>query len=319
LADFKCYYCGLEKTDTERSDEHIIPSCIGGNRNVTLTDHVCGGDVGCNAFMGQHVDHPFCRDWFIEATRLSLGIKHRRKRPIAFMGTINWTRPERAALYTLEGGVTIIQIRGRDGEERLVALLDASDDELVAILKNALREKFSGLRVINIVPEGMTPDPYDDGIVSDLIALGASLPVQNQISTTAWHRELVKIALGLACQVFGDPFVTSKDADRLRQFLREHDVTKRSAMKIPGHVGISDDRRPRLTANWHPGGDEHLFGLIVDGNAIVLVANLFGRFENLVQVTTETAFVDALGGMSATGIGWIVDPDAKTTIGPNPL
>jgi hypothetical protein len=143
--------------------------------------------------------------------------------------------------------------------------------------------------------------------------------VQNQISTTAWHRELVKMALGLACQVFGDPFVTSMDADRLRAFLREDDVTKRAAMKIPGFVGVSEDSQPRLTANWHPGGDEHLFGLIVDGNAVVFLANLFGRFENGVQVTTEKVFVDALSGMSATGLGWVVDPDAKTTVGPNAL
>jgi hypothetical protein len=316
---FRCFYCGIEKADGERSDEHIIPSCIGGNRNVTLTDQVCRGEMGCNGFMGQHVDRPFCRDWFIEATRLALGVKHRKKRPTAFMGTLKWSRPERAAVYILQRGITLVQVSGVDGEHRLIAALDETDAELVSILKNALKEKFYGLRLINNVPPGSTPDPYDAGLVRDFAALGQSFEVQNQINITAWHRELVKMALGLACQVFGDAFTRSGDAARLREFLREADAEKRAAMNIRGQVGISEHSTPRLTAKWHPGGDEHLFALVVDGDAVAFLANLFGKFENLVEVSTIKDCVDALNAKSPTGLGWIVDPEAKTTSGPAPL
>lgn len=310
---FKCFYCGLDRSDAEHSDEHIIPSCIGGNRNVTLTRDVCGT---CNGFMGRNVDQPFCRDWFIEAIRLLVGVKHRGKRPVAFMGNIGWARPERAGFYQLERGAALVHIVGTDGVGRLVALLDPSDKELVAIIQNAIKAKFAGLPVINEGPGG---DAYNDGLVKDLMALGNQFKLQNSISISAWDRELVKMALGLASQTFGTAFVVSASADRLRAFLHEQDADRRVALGLRGSVGVVGETTPNLTAGWHPGGDEHLFGLIETDARVAFVGNLFGKFENFVEVSDDAAFLGQLPGRNTKGLIWLVDPDAKTTTRATPL
>lgn len=311
---FKCFYCGLEKPDGEHSDEHIIPSCIGGNRNVTLTRNVCGD---CNNFMGRNVDQPFCRDWFIEAVRLTTGVKHRGKRPVTFMGTIGWARSERAGFYQLERGAALIHIVGVDGAGRLVALLEPNDKELVSIVTNAVKAKFAGLPIINNGPPGS--DSYNDGLVQDLIGLNNQFNLQNRVSIVAWDRELVKMALGLASLTFSDAFVGSTSADRLRTFLHEEDADRRAALGLSGSVGIANDTTPKITAAWHPGADEHLFALIENDATIAFVANLFGRFENFVAVSDDAAFMGKLPGRSIKGITWIVDPDAKTTTAATPL
>lgn len=311
---FKCFYCGFDKPDAEQSDEHVIPSCIGGNRNVTLTRDVCGT---CNGYMGKHVDQPFCRDWFIEAVRLLAGVKHRGKRPVTFMGNIGWARPERAGYYQLERGAALVHVVGADGGGRLLALLDPNDKELVSIVQNAIKAKFAGLPVINAQPPGT--DAYNDGLVQDLMALGNQYNLQNQVSIVAWDRELVKMALGLAALTFGESFVTSGAADRLRAFLHEQDADRRAALGLRGSVGIANDTTPKLTAAWHPGGDEHLFGLIETDARIALVANLFGRFENFVEVSDDVTLLGVLPGRHIKGVIWLVDPDAKTTTAATPL
>lgn len=313
MATFNCFYCGIERPDAERSDEHIIPSCVGGNRNVTLTRDVCGT---CNGFMGQNVDQPFCRDWFIEAVRLLVGVKHRGKRPAAFMGTITWGRPERAAFYQLERGAALVHIVGTDGAGRLVALLDPNDKELVAIVQNAIKAKFSRLPVINEEPGH---DAYNDGLVNDLIALGNQFNLKNRISIAAWDRELVKMALGLASQTFGTAFIGSPSADRLRAFLHEQDANRRAALGLRGSVGIANDTTPRLTAAWHPGADEHLFCLVETDARVAFVANLFGRFENFVEIGDDAAFLGRLPGRNIKGLSWVVDAEAKTTTAATPI
>jgi hypothetical protein len=127
------------------------------------------------------------------------------------------------------------------------------------------------------------------------------------------------MALGLACLQFGDEFVASADADRLRAFLRENDADKRAAMGLRGFVGVGDQMTPTLTALWHPGGDEHLFGLVEGGGAVAFVANLFGKFENLVEVTRDPRFLGRLAGGHLRGVCWIVDPDSKTTTPATPV
>lgn len=151
------------------------------------------------------------------------------------------------------------------------------------------------------------------------MALGNHYNLQNRISIVAWDRELVKMALGLASQILGGAFVGSASADRLRTFLHEQDAGRRAALGLPGSVGIANDTTPRLTARWHPGADEHLFGLVETDARIAFVANLFGKFENFVEVSNDPAFLAKLPGKDLKGLIWLVDPDAKTTTAPTPL
>ena len=314
LTPFVCFYCGLPKPAEESSDEHIVPSCIGGSRNVTLTDQVCGE---CNAFMSKHVDLPFARDWFIEAARLLAGVKHRRKPPVMYMGQIRWDREEQAHLTVAENGLAIIEVRHDEFvPARLVVALDESKPEMIEQFRTLWKARFKGQPVINA--GGWTPSAREREVIEALMALPQPYSVGGKISITAWHREVAKMALGLACQSLPG-FVGSSGATRLRKFVFENDHEKREAMAIPGTIGIQD-AAPRLTAMWHPGGDEHLFALLEVDGRIAFVANLFGRYENILEVDGTGQFAGILPGVSPVGgIGWVVDGAAKSTAGPTPI
>lgn len=312
---FVCYYCGLERRSNERSDEHIIASCIGGNRNGTPTQNVCGA---CNQFAGDEVDRPFCRDWVIESMRLIAGVSHRGKRPAAFMGQLTWSRPERVRMYLLEGGAQIALFDCTDGTQAIAIIADPDNAELTRTVKNVVDAKFKGLRVIN----GASPRrAYDDELVEAFSGLGQSLRVSYTIDTLSWHRAIVKMALGLVCQTFGDDFVRSSSADMLRAYLREADPARRDAMGLHGRGGplVAE---PSVTRYLHPGGDEHLFVLTATGPKLGFAANLFGRFENIVLLDESGRFAERLPGLrddAAKGLAWVVNPSAKTTRGPVPL
>jgi hypothetical protein len=266
--------------------------------------------------MGDHVDRPFCRDWFIESARLLAGVPHRGKPPVIFMGQLDWQRPERVGVYLLEGGAHIWVIEGKDSQRRLAIGIDETKPEMVEAVRKVIKYKFAGLPVVN---DASSHTPYEIELANAVIAQGASLPLRNEISVVAWHREIVKMALGLSCQTLGDAYLRSAGADLLRAFLHENDPEKREGVPLRGHAGLGPDAGPRLTQFWHPGGDEHLLALISTGDKIGFAVNLFGKYENLVEVEATGAFHDVLPGTAIKGVCWIVDPEVKTTEGPRPI
>ncbi len=313
---FTCYYCGQPKQAADSSDEHIVPSSIGGTRNATLTDEVC---VGCNKYMDEHVDVVFARDWFIESARLLAGIKNKGKDPVLRMGRLNWARAERVSVFVTKRGVTIFLVEDApDGEKRLLLALDEGDPDLVDHARAVVRARFAGIRVANDASAAGLP--YEEEITDAIMALGQPLPIENQISIVAWHRELVKITLGLACKTLGAGFIASQDAALLRSFLFEDDSEKRAGIPLRGVVGIgTPEVAPKITARWHPGGEQHLLALIGLPEELVFVGNLFGKYENTVSVSRSTAFHGELPEGPLRGVAWIVDGGAKTTTGPRPL
>lgn len=312
-AGFLCYYCGLRKPAAEASDEHIVPSCIGGNRNVTLTTHVC---TTCNQFAGDNVDRPFCRDWFIENARLLAGVVHRGKRPSASMGQLQWSRPETVGVLVLEGGAHILVIEGVDGERRLAIGLNEADPTMVEHVRKVIRDKFAGLKVVN---DRSPHSPYEEELAAAVIAHGAHLRVTSEVDLTAWHREIVKMALGLSCLTLGEAFISSKGAATLRSFLFENDKEKRDLLQLRGCAGIGRVATPRLTKFWHPGGREHLLALMTSGDKLGFAVNLFGMYENVVEVDDTGVFQAMLPGTAPRGVFWVVDPEAKTTTSPRSL
>ncbi len=312
--DFRCFYCGQMKPKSESSGEHIIPSSIGGTKNGTFTDQVC---AACNKFAGYEVDLPFSRDFFIAAARLIAGIKHRGKRPALFMGTVTWDRPERLEVHQLESGASIFVIDGGDGVRRLGVALDESDPEMVAAVQNVIKNRFAGMRVVN---DESPHTQYELELASGLERLGQKLNVANSISIVAWHRELVKMALGLSCLTFGDAYITSAHANVLRTFLREPDPDKRARIPVRGTVGIAPNTTPAITGFWHPGGEEHLFALIQAGSGgVAFVANLFGKYENTVEVDPGGSYASMLPGTILKGVCWVIDGNSKQTKGPAPV
>jgi len=317
-APFVCFYCGKPKPPEESSDEHIVPASIGGTRNATLTDEVCRA---CNAYMSEHVDLPFSRDWFIESARLLAGITNKGKQPVARMGVLRWDRPEKVSVFVTEMGASIFVVDGTpDGQKRLLIAFDEHNPELVEHTRKILKGRFAGIPVAN--DASAIGKPYENELTQAVMGLGGSLPVQNEISIVAWHREFVKISLGLACKALGQPFIQSEDARLLRSFLFEDEPEKRAALRLRGVVGVGTaDVTPRLTATWHPGGEEHLFALLAvpNGLGLAFVGNLFGKYENTIQLSPDIRFNELLPTGPLRGAAWIVDGTAKSTIGPVPL
>jgi hypothetical protein len=85
-------------------------------------------------------------------------------------------------------------------------------------------------------------------------------------------------------------------------------------MNLRGRGGVLLST-PTATAVMHPGNDEHLFVLIASGRSIGFAANLFGRFENIVEVDDSGRFVDRLP-KEIPGLAWVVEPARKVTRGP---
>ena len=311
---FTCFYCGIEKPAEAASDEHIVPSCIGGSRNVTLTDSVCGE---CNDFMSKHVDLPFARDWFIEAARLLAGIKHRRKPPVMYLGELDWDREERVHVTVTERGVTILEVEHPELKPpRLVVAIDDEQPDLLDHFRQVWKRRFDGQPVINA--HGWKATPREESVTNTLMGLPTPYKVSGRISVTAWHREVVKMALGLACLQF-QGFESTDAAERLRLFLFENDHANRDALALPGRIGI-EDSTPSLTAMWHPGAHEHLFALVEVDRRVVFVANLFGKYENFVEIDRSGLLAGRLpGGGPARGVAWVVDGVAKTTRGPTAI
>lgn len=308
MSTFICYYCGDPKLNSDASDEHIIPSCIGGNRNVTLTDQVCRG---CNERAGREVDHPFGRDWLIAAMRFIAGVSHRGKPPMLFRGRLDWSRHEVVRVFEVAGGGTLLVIETL-GETVLGVI--ATPNQLDR-LERVIKSRFGGMRVINRTLPRRT---YDDELIGALDQLALPWRLRFDIDLSAWHRAIVKIALGLACQTFGAPFVVSSAAAKLRTYLWEQDPARRNALGLRGRGGPLVST-PTLTSVVHPGGYLHLFELLATGSGLGLAANFFGSFENIVRLDDGESFaaqlpLDAAGVIR--GVGWIVDPVMKRTTGP---
>lgn len=124
----------------------------------------------------------------------------------------------------------------------------------------------------------------------------------------------MKIALGLSCKTLGADYVRSQEAALLRTFFFEHDAEVRATIPIRGRVGATADITPRFSKTWHPGGAEHIFALISVPPSVGFVANLFGMFENFIEIDRTGAFASKLPGRAIPGIVWTVDPVRKVTV-----
>jgi hypothetical protein len=181
-----------------------------------------------------------------------------------------------------------------------------------------LDTRFPGIRVLN----GRHPlTQYDHELLEAFTSLDESTRITFSIDVNTWHRAVVKMGLGLACQTLGPDFVASSAAATLRAYLREPDPARRDAMGLRGRGGPLASE-PVITKYIHPGGDEHLFVLSGTGPRLGFTANLFGRFENIVLLDDSGAFSARLPSFLQDyerGVAWIVDPVKKRTEGPLPV
>ncbi|MDD5384555.1 MAG: HNH endonuclease [Gallionella sp.] len=121
-----CIYCGLEKHDSDFSDEHIWPDALGGDYLSPLwrTDDVC---VDCNSMSGVFVDGSFIKSWlgtaerstgareYLSPTNAGIGVL-----PLDYIGPLTEAptcEGEIAEYWCGPCGANIIHIRPNDSDE----------------------------------------------------------------------------------------------------------------------------------------------------------------------------------------------------------
>jgi|SRR6266851_652053 len=307
---FLCFYCGEWRPQAESSDEHIVPECMGGSRNVTLTDRVC---KECNGFMGKNVDAHLCRDWFIQRERSKLKIKNKGKQPPWFLSRLVWHRPEAVHVYVLPAGTWLFRITGTpDGQPRMMIRVHSPDPAEADEARRTWARDFSDCRVLPD-PAGMSD--YEVALLSDFKATtSAQMEFRFEIKLDAWNRGLAKIGLGLACLTFGNEYVLTEEANMLRAFARENDAIKRQTIPLRGTGGYAWDAEPRITQLWEVGEGQHLLLLLAVGSGVLFVWNIFGQWETTVAVALTDKFNDRLA--DNLGLARLVDARAKKTTGP---
>lgn len=312
-----CWYCGKDKPLSEfNTGEHIVPACIGGNRNGTYVDSVCDT---CNAYMSKNAEIPFCRDFFIDGERLKHGITHSGNVPSAHFGHINWKRPEQVEVYLLEKGENIFHFRKtRDGQDRVAVLADpAMPPDMAERLKKFIKERFRKTPCINC--KNHTRTSYDDELLGAIAGLaGGSIPISKAVNTNALDIEVVKIVLGLSCLALGEDFVKSPQATLLRTFIFEPNPDERAKIPLRGHIASSfNPGEKRVLDFLRPTMPIHHFVILDNKQELACIVRIFDKYESVVVVDSDRTFAGKLPGSDdSRGVCWVVDPWAKTTLGP---
>ncbi len=317
---FDCYYCGQQRwhaPGATHRKEHIIPACLGGTLDLA-TSNVC---KPCNERAGKEVDLPLGRDFFMVAARLrahGAGLM-----PAVALGRVTWPGLERIEAYGVmpprctghlpephavsepSGGlVFLVRNPTEPGDPRVwLSTPTGSETELEALIRVARRSRrFKGARILG---DATTAKPGDAEFIA---AFARALPHASrlfEIDLFAWHRGMVKIALGVACHHFGLTFVTSDAARLLRAVL----WADPGAPDLRGVCGPAR-AKPCLTSCLHPGGQMHLVVLMRSASRVYVAINLFGQFESVVFLEGAEEFAACLPaeptGLSA-GVGWIVN------------
>lgn len=311
---FTCFYCGEDFPPSEASKEHIIPACLGATMDKTGTRNVCGA---CNYKAGEEVDQPFCRDWNIESKRFFQGVVSRGNPPSFKTGRVNWERPEHVDCYFLENKIIAYRFSTVRNEFCVMfRSIGEGTPEAQNTVRKYLKGKFKKHRVVEV---GTTRTDKERELVDAIDKIGQRVEQSASIDITAWHRAIVKMGLGLACLYFGERFIKSSQAARLRSFLWEKDPEKRDAIALRGSAGILAQDKVKLTPVIHTTKDVHTFCLIGTGDRVAFFASVFGEFENTLEIDPSGTFCANLPGTLLRGVAWIVDPKTKETSDPTPI
>ena len=130
-----------------------------------------------------------------------------------------------------------------------------------------------------------------------------------------FEREMLKIALGLSCNVLGETFVQSDAANKLREWLFDPDFPKKFTSSNPIGKGFMDSK-PTVTTTLFPGSGNHFFILTAIDQNIVFFANFFGEYEVSIVMPFSSNQIPLLPGSYLPGYTWEVDPKTKETKGP---
>lgn len=342
----RCVYCNQDKGEDEFSEEHVLPQAIGGNLSPTnpfKTSDVC---ARCNNFCGLFIDAPFIKSWFTQS-----GIAEEARRyvefseesifPLRYMGPMpDLTHKSRICEFWIgPTGDSIYHFHEPYPEVKDMPII-------VGPAPNLRSEIDKGFAFIYVVPSnpvwwkpilrsfaiqfqgsalylgnGQCPS---GGLFSDipeeLVALHGTLNgiredqhhVQIAITIGYEARFLAKLALGLG-HLFLDPsFISSDEAQLLRDMMWERSSKAREGIPVRGS-GFLGEGNAALgdLISWPTG---HLVGLLPIGQDLTLYTRFYNHQTSVIKVTGEPKHWKNV--IPDTGIVFAVNPGLRSFFGP---
>lgn len=258
-----CPYCGRD--DVELTEEHVIPSVLGG----TLTVWVCGP---CNTGSNRYVDQPIIRFPDVAILRALHDVRSQRFRSkppkVQISGRLSLEGGR--ALYRPGERIDLIQVQpgdpvpNGDGTFSFVVSADAAEQQTASMLR-ALRQQYPG----------KTVELVDQELRRSEVIFEHSYP----LAPWVWPRFAAKVALGVLHACMPPEWHVSRAARMLRyafadgRFHKDLLVAADTVTIVPRQLD-EDDREYHWLTPW-----EHLMILYSGGDQLLVRGVLFGELR----------------------------------------
>lgn len=303
---FICWYCGQPKTRSEATtDEHIFLASLGGTLELSTRD-VCDS---CQKATGK-LDESLPRNWFVASRRIQGGIARRGKIAIHNMGTLSIDRSEKFVVYSAGGPEKVISVtQTTDGTNRAILWFTADDNQQQVRAKRIVKERLNGYRIL--ASQDDCKSEYDLELFSALLPNPWNFIAMLSDPTVVF----VKTALALSCQVLGSRFISSPEAEQLRDFLW---ATNKNGYPSKLYPKLKFFEANSLADDiWGTAPHAHSIALITLDGFIDFHMTVFDIFCATIRICPFADYGDLMpSANNMDGYLWIIDPAKKQINGP---
>jgi hypothetical protein len=297
---FLCPYCGLEKEDSERTVEHVVPARMGGNLEIDACSP-------CNEGSALTVDNPILEgDGDVRVLRATYDVRSPRQR----------RKPARDQFVgNLAGqGVKAVWRPGSAGGEMLaVETAEPTPEEdgsftLVTPAEEAERHVERGLERMRRAHPGKSVSLVESRTVTSEVTFEHGW----EIRAEAWPRFMAKIGLALG-HLAVDGFDHSDEAERLRLLFRRGALDPgllapgSELLPVPMRLGPGAPMRDLICPH------EHLLSVAGGRGALVFTAILFGELQYKLAIASGLTPRDGDRTWVLDGRGSPWEADLQTT------
>lgn len=323
MATRVCMYCVKEKSESEFSDEHILPHSL--IKSVYCPPPFRTHDVcrACNNKSGLVVDAFYLRSYFFlndvaMAAYDQIDFANLAPVPLTYHGIIQdvsfpedmqcemWLGPAGCRMYhfhhyriegeyaSLAGGHPMDRRR----EPGTVYYMNCSDNpKWISLTLMSLKRAFPKSRRIatniGFAPEVQqhygfkTPSDLDGEFIKILNGLDPTHHLRVAVLADFDSRIMAKIALGVGCSLFGAQYFNSSFANRLRSALWARNPRDRAVLEIPGRSYLGDAQDPQFPKilGWPTGYTVAVTP--IKGNGLALTLTMFGKKAMTILITDE--------------------------------
>jgi len=288
-------YCPYDNTDhpekTDFNTEHVIPYALGGSNQFTIS--TCQFS---NSTLGSEIDAPFLRAFPVVYERFVRNIESASGNAptLLFSGkaeingkTVNIeyeVTADKKKLFTQP----IVEKTENDGIVRYD--IQAAPEDVERMIRNIdSKAARQGYQILD-----RTGKPVSGAELLALAGVHRLVPdIKVEWNYSGWavaaQREFVKISLGAAHFVLGEPFSRSDSAKLLRDFLT---APEESLDKIPirGSIWPMPVENPlRLLPGMSGGLGNHLVAILHMNAELVVFISLFGEIDGKIRLSTSPA------------------------------